>query len=73
MKKCTGNVPGVGRFEHEAKAFESQLRSMTIVQLQEALKRQKSILSNPNLLKTLPDKGEKVRKRREMIEVRFTS
>lgn len=69
MRKCVGFVPGVGRFEHEAKAFEIQLRSMTISQLEDALARQLKILSNPGLLKTLPDKGEKVRKRKEMIQV----
>lgn len=69
VKKCVGNVPAVGRFEHEAKSFESQLRAMTVTQLQDTLKRQNAILNNPGLLKTLPDKGEKVKKRKEMIEV----
>jgi len=69
IRKVPGEVAPVGRLEHEAKAFEKEIKTKNVPQLQELLERQNKILENPALLKKLPDKGSKVKQRKEMIEV----
>ena len=69
INKVPGEVAPMGRLEHEAKAFEKEIRTKNLVQLQELLERQNKILENSNLVKKLPDKGDKVRKRKQMIQV----
>jgi len=69
IKKVPGEVAPVGRFDHEVKAFEKEIRAKSLVELQELLERQLKILENSTLVRKLPDKGEKVKKRKEMIKV----
>ena len=69
IRKVPGEVAALGRLEYEAKAFEREIRTKNVTQLQEVLERQNKILESPALLKKLPDKGSKVQQRKEMIEV----
>jgi hypothetical protein len=69
IRKVPGEVAPVGRLDHEAKAFERDIKAKSVPQLQEVLERQNKILENSALLKKLPDKGAKVKQRKEMIEV----
>ena len=61
----------MGRLDHEQKAFEKDIRTKNVVQLQEVLNRQNKVLENHALVKKLPDKGAKVKQRIQMIEVPF--
>lgn len=69
IRKVPGEVAPLGRFEHEAKAFEKEIKTKTVPQLQEVLERQNKILENQALVRKLADKGAKVKQRKEMIEV----
>ena len=64
-------MAALGRLDHEQKAFEKDIRTKNVPQLQEVLNRQNKVLENHALVKKLPDKGAKVKQRIQMIEVTF--
>ena len=68
-KKVPGKVLALGKLGDEAKKFEQEIRKKTPAELIDILNRQNAILQNPKLLESLPDKGEKVRKRQQHIQV----
>ena len=69
IKKVTGKVEPLGRFGHEANKFQKKIQNKSVPELNDLLNRQVNILSNEALLKTLPDKGEKVRAKKDQLEV----
>ena len=68
-KKVPGKVLALGKLGDEAKKFEQEIRKKTPSELIDILNRQNAILQNPKLIDSLPDKGEKVRKRQQHIQV----
>ena len=72
IKKVPGEVAPLGRLGHETGSFESQLRRMALPELKDALARQEGLLANTALCRTLPDKGERVKKRKKQIQVSST-
>ena len=68
-KKVPGKVLALGKLGDEAKKFEQEIRKKTPSELIDILNRQNAILQNPKLIESLPDKGEKVRKRQQHIQV----
>ena len=72
IKKVAGKVEPVGRLSHEAKKFQREIQDKSVPELNDLLSRQVKILSNPSLLKTLPDKGAKVKAKKEQLEVQST-
>ena len=69
IKKVTGKVEPLGRFGHEASKFQKEIQDKSVPELNDLLNRQVKILSNEALLKTLPDKGAKVRAKKDQLEV----
>jgi len=68
IKKVTGKVEPLGRFGHEANKFQKEIQNKSVPELNDLLNRQVNILSNEALLKTLPDKGAKVRAKKDQLE-----
>lgn len=66
--KVPGEVPAVGKMSIEIARLREEIKTKTVPQLQEIVERQERILNNKALLKKLPDKGEKARRTKEMIE-----
>ena len=66
--KVPGDVPAVGKMSIEIARLREEIKTKTVPQLQEVVERQERILNNKALVKKLPDKGEKARKTKEMIE-----
>ena len=66
--KVPGDVPAVGKMSIEIARLREEIKTKTVPQLQEIVERQERILSNKVLVKKLPDKGEKARKTKEMVE-----
>ena len=71
ITKVPGEVAPLGRLSHEAKAFEKEIRLKSVPELRDLLARQNKIVENKKLLNSLPDKGEKVKMRQQMLEVRI--
>ena len=68
IKKVPGEVAPVGRLGHEARALATELRRMPLPALRDALARQDGILGNAALCRALPDRGMKIREKRDQIE-----
>ena len=68
-KKVPGEVLPIGKLEDEAKKFEKEITKKTTPELQDLLERQNRILLNAKLIQALPDKGAKVRLRRQQLMV----
>ena len=68
-KKVPGNVPPLGKLEDEAKMFENEIRKKKTPELRDLLNRQDALLQNIKIIKSLPDKGEKVRQRQQQLKV----
>lgn len=66
--KVPGEVPAVGKMSFEIARLREEIKTKTVPQLQEIVERQERILSNSALVKKLPDKGEKARRTKEMVE-----
>lgn len=66
-KKVPGEVLPIGKLEDEAKTFEKEITKKTTPELQDLLERQNRILLNAKLIQALPDKGAKVRLRRQQL------
>ena len=66
--KVPGDVPAVGKMSIEIAKLREEIKTKTVPQLQEVVERQERILNNKALVKKLPDKGEKARRTKEMIE-----
>ena len=66
--KVPGEVPAVGKMSFEIARLREEIKTKTVPQLQEVVERQERILSNSALVKKLPDKGEKARRTKEMVE-----
>ena len=64
-----GALPAVGKMDHETAKFREEIKKKSLPELKELLVRQKGILKNTKVLKNLPDKGEKVERKRDEIEV----
>ena len=68
-KKVPGEVLPIGKLEDEAKKFENEITKKTTPELQDLLERQNRIFLNAKLIQALPDKGAKVRLRRQQLMV----
>lgn len=69
IKKVPGEVQPVGRMSHEIKKFRAEISHKSVPELKDLLQRQNNILKNTKLLGKLPDKGAKVRDKKNVIEV----
>lgn len=69
IKKVPGQVPSMGRLSHEAQKFQREIRLKSVPELKTILTRQKQVMSNQKLIASLPDKGDKIRVKIEVIEV----
>jgi len=67
--KVPGEVAAIGKMSFEVAKLRSELKTKTIPQLEEVLKRQENLLMNKSLVRKLPDKGEKARKTVDLIQV----
>ena len=70
-KKVPGQVLPVGKLEDEAKKFEKEIKKKKTPELKDLLKRQDALLQNNKLITSLPDKGQKVRRRQQQLKVNF--
>jgi len=68
VRKVPGDVRPIGRLSHELQKFKKEIKTKTVPELKDILNRQNAILSNQALLKTLPDKGAKVKQRKQHLE-----
>jgi len=59
--KVPGDVPGLGKMEHEINKLRTQLKAKTGSELRTILERQRRIVANKSLLSRLPDSGERSR------------
>ena len=66
--KVPGDVPAVGKMSFEIARLREEIKTKNVPQLKEILERQDRILNNSVLLKKLPDKGEKAKNTKVMIE-----
>jgi len=67
LMKVPGVVPPIGKMSHEVAKLRSELRSKSVLELQEVLDRQQKILGNKALVSKLPDKGQRARNTRDMV------
>merc|ERR1719489_214679 len=58
----------MGKLSHEAQKFQKEIKTKSVAELRDILARQDRILANAALLKTLPDKGDKVKQRKLQLE-----
>lgn len=69
LRKVPGEVKPSGKLDHEVLKFRDSIRSKSLIELQELLRRQDDILNNKKLVSKLPDQGAKVREKRTQIQL----
>ena len=71
IKKVPGEVAPLGRLGHEVRSFEAEVKLKTVPELRVMLARQNGILTDRRLCRSLPDKGAKIKGKRDLLEVRY--
>ena len=68
-KKVPGQVMPLGKLADEGKKFNTEIKKKNVSELKDILDRQNKLLQNDNMVRNLPDKGEKIRQRKQQLMV----
>jgi len=66
--RVPGQLPPIGKMEHELKQLQNELKKKSLVELKDMLISTKKIATNEILLRKLPDRGAKVKQKQEILE-----